>query len=129
MNKVISLILLGVLSTSYANESYYKNGKLIKLQNIYISRSINRSGIDYYKTANGQKVGITDEILVQCKEGISCSKLLHDFNLKSYSKLTDRIFIVKIEDYDSIFDISRKLFESGNVEFAHPNFIKERQRR
>jgi len=129
MNKVMILILLGILSAFYANESYYKNGKLVELQNIDISRSVNHSNVDYYKTANGKNVGVTDKLLVQCKEGVSCSKLLDDFNLINYSKLTDKIFIVKIEDNDNIFAISRKLYEGGNVEFAHPNFIKERKRR
>ncbi len=129
MKKIILLILVGVLSASYANESYYKNGKLVQLENINISRSTKNSNINFYKNKYGQKIGISNEILVQCKKGINCSKLLNNFNLTNYSKLTDTIFIVKIEDYHNIFSISRRLFQSANVEFAHPNFVKERKRR
>ncbi len=129
MKKITMLMLAGIVSVSYANESYYKSGKLVELENINISRSVKNSDINFYKNIYGQKIGISNEILVQCKEGINCAKLLNSFNLRNYSKLTDKIFIVKIEDYDSIFSMSRKLFESTHVEFAHPNFIKERKRR
>ncbi len=129
MKKQMVLLFIGLLSAVYANESYYKSGKLVELQNIHTSKSVNGSYINYYKNTQGKKIGITDDILVQCRDGVSCPNLLNDFNLVNYSKLTDKIFIIKIEDYDNIFSISRKLFESGDVEFAHPNFIKERRKR
>ncbi len=129
MKSYIAIIFIGLISAVYANESYYKDGKLVELQNMHISKSINGLYVDYYKNKQGYKIGITDDILVQCKDGVSCSKLLNKFNLMNYSKLTNKIFIIKIEDYDNIFSISRKLFESGDVEFAHPNFIQEKRRR
>ena len=129
MKKLLGLLLIGLFSSVFANESYYKNGKLVELENIHETRSYSGSYIDYYKTMHGQKIGITDDILVQCKEGINCSDLLTKYNLSNFSKLTDKIMIVKIEDYDNIFSISRELYESGNVDFAHPNFIKERRKR
>jgi len=127
--KIILLIFLGIFSISYASESYYENGKLVELQNTYSSRSFNDSSIKYYKTAAGKKVGITDQLLVQCKKSVNCPNLLDTFNLSNYSKLSDDIFIVKIENRDNIFSVSRALFESGMVEFAHPNFIKARKKR
>lgn len=129
MKIIITAIILGLFSMSYANASYYENGKLVELENIHSSRSVNGSYIEYYKNANGQKVGITDDILVQCNEGVDCPSVLNQFNLTDYKKLTDKIFVVKIQDYDNIFSVSRALFESKKVKFAHPNFIKERQRR
>ncbi|MEA1892384.1 MAG: hypothetical protein U9N33_06685 [Campylobacterota bacterium] len=129
MKKIIILMLAGVLSALYATQSYYKNHKLVELEHINISRSVNSSNINFYKNRDGQQVGIKDEILVQCKKGISCSSLFIKFNIMNYSKLTDKIFIIKVADYDNIFSLSRKLFESGDVEFAHPNFIKERKKR
>ena len=127
--KTILLIILGIFSISCANESYYKNGKLVELQSSYSSRAFYGSSIKHYKTMSGNKVGITDELLVQCKELVNCPKLLDKFNLLNYSKLSDKIFIVKVENGDNIFSISRALFETEKVEFAHPNFIKERRQR
>lgn len=77
----------------------------------------------------GQKIGVTDEILIQCKKEFSCLALFSKFNIINYSQLTDKIFIIKIEDYDNVFSLSRRLFETGKVEFSHPNFIKERKKR
>ena len=139
--KIILLILLGLFSISYANESYYKNGKLVELQNIYSSseandlsikyykKSFNDLPIKYYKTVTGNKVGVTDQLLVQCSKSINCPELLDTFDLLNYSKLSDTIFIVTIENGDDIFSVSKSLFESKKVEFAHPNFIKEKRRR
>ena len=125
----IILIFLSIFSLSYANESYYKNGKLVELQNIHASRSLHNSSINYYKTTAGKKVGITDELLVQCKASVDCPKLFNTFNLSNYSKLSDTIFVVNVENGDNVFSLSRALFETGKLEFAHPNFIKERRKR
>ena len=127
--KIILFIFLGMFSISYANESYYQNGKLVELQSTYLSKFFNDSSINYYKTAAGKKVGITNQLLVQCKKSVNCPKLLDTFDLLNYSKLSDKIFLVKIENAEDIFSVSRAIFESDKVEFAHPNFIKERRKR
>lgn len=111
-----------------ADSSFYERGELTELQKIN-ARSSDGSGVDYYKTRSGQKVGITDEILVKCKAGVDCKALLSKFNLNDVSNVTDTILLVKIKDYDNIFLLSRELFETGKMEFAHPNFIKQRRLR
>ena len=125
----ILLIFLGLYSILYANESYYENGKLVEVQNTHISRSSNHSSINYYKTAAGKKIGVTDQLLIQCKKSIDCPKLLATFNLSNYSRLSDKIFVVKVENGDNIFSVSRAIFETNKVEFAHPDFTKERRKR
>jgi len=127
MNKII-ILLFFVLSLS-ANESYYKNGKLVDLQEIQTFRNLDDNNVKYFKNINGQKLGITDEILVKCKDDVDCKSLLSKFSLTDVTNLTDTIYLVKIKDYDTIFSTSRELFESGDVEFAHPNFIQEKRRR
>ncbi len=123
------ILIIGFIATLSANDSYYKNGKLVELKNLHTARSLNNLDINYFKTEYGQKVGITDEILMQCKDGVNCRKVLKDFNIIDYTNLTDKIYVIKIHDYDTVFSLSRKLFESGNVEYAHPNFIKKRTKR
>ena len=83
----ILLIFLGILSISHANESYYKNGKLVELQNTHVSRSSNYSSINYYKTTTGKKVGVTDQLLVQCKKSVDCPKLLATFLRVTINKI------------------------------------------
>lgn len=127
MKRTLGLLLLSLCLN--ANESYYKNGQLVELENTNTSRSLNGIAIDYYKTQHGQKVGITDEILLECKDEVKCSAFLNSFQVSNYSKLTDTIFVIKMNNYDNIFSLSRKLFQSGKVKFAHPNFIKARRQR
>ena len=116
MKKIVMILLIGLFSISYANETYYKNGKLVEFKQKHSTRSNAK-----------QNVGFTNEILLQCKDEVDCLKLLSEFNLTNYSKITDKIFVLKVED--NPFSISRKLFKSKKVEFAHPNFTKERERR
>ena len=127
MKKLFILLLFALMLN--ADSTYYERGELTELQKTNIQRSSDGSGIEYYKTKSGQKVGITDEILVKCKAGVDCKSLLNQFNLNDVSNLTDTIFLVKVKNYDNIFLLSRELFESGKVEFAHPNFTKERRLR
>ena len=131
-------MFLSILSISCANESYYKKGQLVELQAIELSKDANGSSLNYnktdlsiryYKTLSGKKLGVTNQLLIQCKESVDCPKLLDTFNLSNYSKLSDKIFVVIIENGDDVFSVSRALFESKEVEFAHPNFIKEKRKR
>ena len=127
MKKVVMFLLFTLLLN--ADGSYYERGKLVELQKMHEIRVNDNSGIEYYKTKSGQKIGITDKILVQCKSGVDCSSFLAKYDLRDVSKLTEKIFVIKVNDYDTIFSLSRALFESGSVEFAHPNFVKERKLR
>ncbi len=127
MDKLFILFLFVV--SLYGDSSYYERGRLVNLQELNTPRDYDSEAVKYFKTTTGQKIAITDEILVKCKDGIDCKKLLNSFSLTDISNLTDTIYIVKVIDYDSIFPISKELFESGDVEFAHPNFIKQKRKR
>lgn len=127
MKKSILFLLFAFLL--HADNSYYEKGDLVQLQKMNTPRDANSSATHYYMDTNGHKMGVTDELLVQCKVGINCTNLLAQFKLTNISKLSDTIFVVKINALDDIFSVSRKLFESGAVTFAHPNFIKERKLR
>jgi len=139
MKKYIpTLILTFIFITPLiqANESYYKNGKLVELIDSYSERSIYRSSyintknkpIKYYKTTNGKSIGVSNKILVQCKKDTNCPKLLEYFNLSNFTKLSNDIYKVTVEN-NNVFDMSKMIFETGKVEFAHPDFTKKRIKR
>ena len=123
------LMLVSISLLLGASQSYYERGKLVELEELTSSRSVNNDNIRYYKKFSGQKVGITDQILVKCKANVDCTKLLSQFQQTDISKITDTIFIIKVTNYDEIFSLSRDLYNSGEVEYAHPNFVKERKLR
>ena len=123
------LLLVFVLSSlSWANESYYKNGELVELKLSSHSRSLKDSSINYYQTKSGKKIGVKNEILLKCKGNVDCSSFLKSYDLTNYSKLTKDIFIVKVFNSD-VFSVSRSLYETGKVEFVHPNFINKKRKR
>ncbi|MEA3315295.1 MAG: hypothetical protein U9Q30_05510 [Campylobacterota bacterium] len=123
--KRVILLLLFISSILSGSNSYYKDGVLVQLDSVSQNRDIN-DDIRYFQTENGIKIGTTDEILVKCKVDVDCKKLLNRFNIQSSKNLTTNILIVKVTNSSDVFSISRKLFETGLVEYAHPNFIKKR---
>jgi len=131
MKKKFLLLLLSLfgIESLNADSSYYERGELVELKKMYTQRDANKNTIEYFKTNSGKKIGIKDEILVKCKAGVDCIALLNQFGLDDISKITDTIFVAKTEDFDNIFNVCRGLFESKKVEFAHPNFVKERRLR
>jgi len=125
--KTVIILLSFITSLLMGGSSYYKDGVLVELDNLSNNRSFNK--VNYFQTKEGIKMGTTDEIILKCKIDIDCKKLLRSFNIKSSRNLTNTILVLKVNDGANVFDISRKLFETGLVEYAHPNFIKKRKMR
>jgi hypothetical protein len=128
MKKQIVLSLLALTIVGCANDFYYENGKKVEVTKLKEKRN-NRSETTYYKTSSGHKVGVTDEILVQCSASKDCEKVLEKYKLSAVSRLSDEIFLVKITKDKNIFEISQKLYEDANITSAHPNFLKTKKRR
>ena len=129
-------VFLGVIcfiTISVGSESYYEKGKLVEVEEVRNNKqmSIKSTGetTKFYKNKNSKKVGLTNKILLQCNDTEDCVVLLNDFNIREYAKLTKDIYIIKLDKGDDVFKLSRELFESGRVKFAHPNFKKERRMR
>ena len=127
--KYIVLYITLIVSFAFSDTSYYHKGKLTTLTPITEVRSLGENGIKYYRTNFGNKVGVTDEILVKCYQSSDCFNTLDKYNFRSISKVTQTIYLVKIDNENDIFKISQELFLDDNIKFAHPNFIKEQQKR
>ena len=125
MKKTVLILLFGLILS--ANESYYDKGVLVNLESAKESRSL-EANLKYFKTKSGKRVGVRDEILVKCKASIDCIELLKRYKQTQITQLTSTIYKVKVKT-DELFSLSRELFESGDVEFAHPSFTKEVQKR
>ncbi|MCF6206686.1 MAG: hypothetical protein L3J47_07340 [Sulfurovum sp.] len=134
MKRIIYSILIFLTVVTIAGaESYYRNGEIIELQKIQEPRVLSadhtQKEIMFFRTQHGTKVGVTNEILVGCKNDVNCIELFERFNVSEFTKLTPEIYVVKVDDNRSVFTLSRQLYESGSVLFAHPNFIKKRVKR
>ncbi len=127
MKKQILLIFIGFSITACASDYYYEYGKKIELTKSYEpyeQRALNDNNIEYYTSKSGYKVGVNKEIIVQCKENIDCRSILSKYSLKDISKLSDKLFVVKIHDDENVFEFSQKLYHDNSIKLAQPNFIK-----
>ena len=123
------LCLACLVSTVFAGDYYYEYGKKVDVVKLKESRTIGSNSVDFYKTQNGHKVGITNEIIVQCEENINCVSLLERYSFSSISKISDNFFVVKINKNQNIFEVSQMLYNDAEVKLAQPNLIKNRKSR
>ncbi len=110
-----------------ASDFYYEYGKKVMITKSYESRD--NSGIKYYQNSQGKKIGVDDKIIVKCKIDKSCKENIKKYNIKEIEKLSDTLYLVTIAPKEDIFRLSQELYRDDSIEFAHPNFTKERKRR
>ena len=122
----IPIFLLIVVGN--ATEFYYENGKKVEVTKLKEQRD-KRDNVTYYKSSKGHKIGVKDDILVQCRADIDCTRVLSKYETISLLSLSDKIILVTISKDKNIFKFSQKLYEDEDIAIAHPNFIKVRKRR
>jgi hypothetical protein len=111
-----------------ADVFYYSHGEKVILTELKQLRDANTS-IKYYKNRAGQKIGVTQEILVKCKKGSSCKDIFLKYNLSHITNLTSTIMLITLNKDEDPFEISQKLSLEENIKFAHPNFLKKKKTR
>ena len=126
MNKINLLILLSL--SLYSSDYYFEYGKKVELTKVKDYRSEGVGGVDYYTTVHGNRVGITNELIVKCEQS-NCTDTLKKYNLTNITSLSDSLFLVKLVNNENIFELSRKLYLDENIKFANPNFTKTRKKR
>lgn len=126
MKKIGLLLVIGLLSLQ-ANDFYYENGKKVMVVKALENRS--NDNISYYQNSLGKKIGVQDEIILKCKQSSACATTLQKYNFLKIEKLSDTLLLVKIAENQNIFKVSQSLYNEPSIEFAHPNFTKERTRR
>ena len=133
MKKKIMMSLIGLSLLTEASNFYYENGKkvdVVKIEKVNMQqKKSNAVEVEYYKTSKGHKVGVKNDILVECKENKDCKKVLSVYETLSVEVLSDTIFIVTIANDKNIFEFSQKLYTDKDIAIAHPNFRKEKGRR
>ncbi len=130
--KKITLILLTFLffsiSANADNPFYYEYGKRVELKKL--SKTSNRNGdaIDYYEDSNGREVGVKNQIIVKCKEGLDCYAIFEKHNLTNIEKLSTNFFLIKLTNED-VFELSQTLYNEEDIEISQPNLVRKLQKR
>ncbi|MEN7547254.1 S8/S53 family peptidase [Rapidithrix thailandica] len=79
-----------------------------------------------FKSSSGDKMIPTGEILFKPKKGIGIDKINQLVGEKlKVIKVKYGCYKVLIEDYSTLLKVANQLYESGLVEYSHPNFIME----
>lgn len=120
-----ALLFFSFASFLMANDFYYEYGQKVELEKISKTRSAD--GMSYYQTPNGKTVGVLDTIIAKCEK--NCTDTLNKYSFKNISKLSDTLYLLQVSNQDEVFTISQQLHNEENIEFAHPNFSKEKTRR
>jgi len=124
--KNIILLFIVLIQYGCAGDSYYY--EYDKKVNLTPKTSFSRSdsNIDYYTVDNGMEVGVTNQLIVKLKDDTNLKKYLDEFNLTIVKKLAQKLYLLKVTDKKITINISNRLTEKNDVEYAHPDFIKKR---
>jgi hypothetical protein len=125
MKKILLVVAMTLVVG--ASDFYYEYGKKVMITKSYESRG--NSSIKYYQNSLGKKIGVDDKIILKCKVDRVCEESLKKYNIKEIERLSDTLYLVTIAPKEDIFKLSQELYRDESIEFAHPNFIKERKRR
>lgn len=87
----------------------------------------NKDTYCWFELKDGNNIIIpTGEIIFKPKIGVDYKSILSKLNLENKIELKSineyNYIIVSSKDINSIFDIANKIYESGLVQFSHPNF-------
>lgn len=116
---------------------YYRDGQKITLmprstpesQSIYSGYRALQYNAQYFETPSGRTLGVADRIILRLNDGYALESLLETYNLSLIKDLKRNMYVVQAPDANSTLDIANSLHEDESVEFAHPDFIIEMNRR
>ncbi len=133
MNIKVVLILTGLLLSVFSavnaqDNYYYHENQRVSLTPVpKIARSIEGDdGIDYYLTEQGHQVGIYHKILLKIRKDNDLLLLLAPYDVTVEEQLSPQLYLIVVPSNDLAIDLSNRLSESPEVEYAHPDFIKSR---
>ena len=85
--------------------------------------------IRFIKDRNGRKVGLTNRLILRLKKGASIEELTQKYNFKKVHRITDEIYVVEVDDVDTMLKMVERLKKDPAVKYAHPDYLKERIKR
>lgn len=124
MRKVTLLLCIAVFVS--ANDLYYYKNGVKEL--LYPLSSVTRASnkIDYYENEKGNRLGVSNKIIIKMTNSTNLQSYLLDYSLTLEKSLGDNLYLLQTEDKTKTIDLANKLHEKVDVEYAHPDFFKKR---
>jgi subtilisin family serine protease len=118
MKKILYALVLISVSPVFAWH-YYSHGEQKELYPLKsFSRNIN---IAFFETSSGIRVGVGNKIVFKPKSKYCENKIIKKYNYKYY--VENENIVLLVNDYKESIKISNEIYESGCVEFSHPDFL------
>lgn len=128
MKFICSLWLFFSLNVIAVDDFYYKNNLKKELSFLGLTKAEN-SPIRLYKNEDGITVGVSDQIIVKAISFNVIQPYLKELNVVLLKKLTNNLFLVKVQNSNSTITIANILAKKKHIQYAQPNFIKTRVKR
>jgi hypothetical protein len=125
---ICSLLLFFSLNVIAVDDFYYKNNQKKELSFLGLTKAEN-SPIRLYKNEDGITVGVSDQIIVKAISFNVIQPYLKELNVVLLKKLTNNLFLVKVQNSNSTITIANILAKKKHIQYAQPNFIKTRVKR
>lgn len=100
---------------------YYQNNQKIKLLKLTQGDILSTH---YYKTPQNKIIGVSNEIIIKLKNETHIQDLSTKYNFIILDKLSDKIYLVQVQNNNQTLDIANLLHYENDIEYAQPNFIK-----
>ncbi len=130
MKNILFLTIVLTLNAC-ANDYFYEYGKKVELTPINnpSTRSINNSNIKYYKTKDGRKIGIKNEIIVKLKKDIDPKAFFLKYNITNSEHLGSTTYLLKLSPSQNVFTLSQEMYNDNDTIYAVPNKIQKYYKR
>jgi len=128
--KFISSAFLITATILQAQNYYYSFGKkdeLSSLKSIRLTKELGK--ISYFKRSNGQKVGVINTLVTSFKDSADKNSILKELKLTEVEELGAGMVLLKAKNSLAVLNACAKLYESGDVNFAEPNFVRDMPKR
>jgi hypothetical protein len=100
---------------------YYQNNQKVKLLKLTEGDIL---ATHYYKTPQNKIIGVNNEIIIRLKNETNVEGLSSKYDFIILEKLSDKIYLVQVQNNNQTLDIANLLHYEDDVEYAQPNFIK-----
>lgn len=112
-----------------ADESFISNGKTCILTPQGYSKQTKEGEVVFYKDEMGNLLGVSKRIIVKFRPGADKEAILKAANLTKERDLGDNMAVVSSQSIGETFEACKTLQSSPLIEFAHPDFLKQKKTR
>ena len=125
--KYLSMIFVMFTLSACAKDYFYEYGKKVELTPVknLSTRSMNLEDVRYYKTRDGEEIGIKNEIIVKLKKGVEANDFFSKYDIKNTKHLGSTTYLLKLEKNQNVFTLSQKMYKDSSTIYAVPNRIKK----